>query len=327
VPPSIVIVRLPGPKPEFSRPLSRIDIPPTRSYWPIRLRSPFSAGPVHDGRQAILVGMTELIRRVGGHLVLDVQQPASLVLKLAVSGMPSAGVDDSLTVTLEGTPLAAAEQVIGGEGRVHLLTVPRPGRLAVDYRATVTGRAEREAVSEADRVVYLRPSRYAESDRLAAVAGAEFAGVGGPAELLSAVSSWTGTRLSYVPGSSGPTDGAVDTLLARQGVCRDYAHLVVALLRALNVPARLAAVYAPGLNPMDFHAVAEAAIDGRWRVADATLLAPRSTLVRIATGRDAADTAFLSSYDGAVNLLESTVFAIVDGELPDDDVTSLVSIS
>lgn len=129
-----------------------------------------------------------------------------------------------------------------------------------------------------------------------------------------------GTRLHYMPGSSGPTDGAVDTMLHRQGVCRDYAHLVIALLRALDVPARLAAVYAPGLDPMDFHAVAEVAVDGTWRVADATLLAPRSSLVRICTGRDAANTAFLSTYGGQADLLEYEVTATIDGRLPDDDV-------
>ena len=63
-----------------------------------------------------------------------------------------------------------------------------------------------------------------------------------------------------------------------QGVCRDYAHLVVALLRAVNVPARLVSVYAPGVYPMDFHAVAEAFVEGQWRVVDATLLAPRQSL-------------------------------------------------
>ena len=108
-----------------------------------------------------------------------------------------------------------------------------------------------------------------------------------------------GSRLDYVPGSSDPIDGAVDTLLAGRGVCRDYAHLVVALLRAVNVPARLVAVYAPGCQPMDFHAVAEAFVDGQWRVVDATCLAPRQTMVRISTGRDAADTAFLDNHRGS----------------------------
>jgi hypothetical protein len=78
---------------------------------------------------------------------------------------------------------------------------------------------------------------------------------------------------------------------------------------------------------MDFHAVAEAAIDGKWRAVDATLLAPRSSLVRIATGRDAADTAFLSTYGGAADLLESRTTATIAGTLPSDDITDLVSIS
>lgn len=108
------------------------------------------------------------------------------------------------------------------------------------------------------------------------------------------------------------------TLLARQGVCRDYAHLVIALLRALNVPARMAAVYAPGLSPMDFHAVAEAFIDGSWQVVDATRLAPRQSLLRISTGRDAADIAFLTNHWANLTLLDLQVLAIVD-ELPTDD--------
>jgi len=80
------------------------------------------------------------------------------------------------------------------------------------------------------------------------------------------------------------------------------------------------------LAPMDFHAVAEALVDGRWRVADATLLAPRASLVRIATGRDAADTAFLSTYGGAATLVRTEVMAVLDGDLPADDVTRLMTI-
>lgn len=129
-----------------------------------------------------------------------------------------------------------------------------------------------------------------------------------------------------MPGSSDPIDGAVDTLLAGNGVCRDYAHLVVALLRAVNVPARLVAVYAPGRSPMDSHAVAEAFVDGAWRVVDATCLAPRQTLVRIATGSDAADTAFLDNHKGAITLNNMTVTATSDDDLPKDSVDQLVSI-
>ena len=121
-----------------------------------------------------------------------------------------------------------------------------------------------------------------------------------------------------VTGSSRPTDGAINTLLARQGVCRDFAHLVIALLRSLNVPARLAAVFAPGLSPMEYHAVCEAYVDGSWSVVDATHLAPRQSLLRVSTGRDAADTAFLTNLGGRVQLTGLEVTATVD-ELPVDD--------
>jgi transglutaminase-like putative cysteine protease len=130
----------------------------------------------------------------------------------------------------------------------------------------------------------------------------------------------------YELGSSRPTDSAIDTLQAGVGVCRDFAHLLVAIMRALDVPARVVACYAPGLSPMDFHAVAEVVLDDVWRVVDPTLLAPRQSLVRISTGRDTSDTAFLSSYGAHVELLSSSVFAYVDGELPRDEPSLLVSM-
>lgn len=77
---------------------------------------------------------------------------------------------------------------------------------------------------------------------------------------------------------------------------------------------------------MDFHAAAEAFVDGHWRVVDGTLLAPRQTLVRIATGRDAADIAFLDNHKGAISLNKLSVTAVVDGALPRDSIDQLVSI-
>jgi transglutaminase-like putative cysteine protease len=265
-------------------------------------------------------------RRVGAHLAVRVHRQAEVVLQIAVAGPAESRTEEQLTIRRDGVPVPATEVDMGHGGRAHLLQLAA-GTATIDYSAVVSGLATRPEPTQAERVIFLRPSRYAESDRLAAVARAEFAGIGSGQELLAAVSSWVGTRLSYVPGSSRPIDGAVETLLLRQGVCRDYAHLVVALLRALDVPARLTAVYAPGLEPMDFHAVAEALVDGEWRVVDATLLAPRAGLIRIATGRDAADTAFMSSYGGAVELLEVEVTATTEGMLPSDDVHDLVSIS
>jgi transglutaminase-like putative cysteine protease len=267
--------------------------------------------------------VSEPPRTVSSHLVADVREPALVVLQVTVADPSTA--QETLSVTLDGTPVEPVEIAVAGEGRLHRLDVGI-GRLVVDYRAIVSGRVPAESVTAAEALTYLRPSRYAESDRLAAVAFAEFRVPFDPAELLSAVSSWVGTRLAYVAGSSAPTDGAVDTMLSRRGVCRDFAHLVIALLRAMDVPARLAAVYAPGLDPMDFHAVAEAVVDGKWYALDATLLAPRSTLVRIATGRDATDTAFLSTYAGLVELVETVVTATVEGNLPSDDPRTLVSL-
>lgn len=105
-----------------------------------------------------------------------------------------------------------------------------------------------------------------------------------------------------------------------------YAHLTAALLRANGVPTRVVSVYAPGLEPMDFHAVAEALVDGRWLVVDPTLLAPRQSMVRIATGADAADTAFLTTVRGAIDLRHLAVTAVADPSLPNDDVTDMVQL-
>jgi transglutaminase-like putative cysteine protease len=108
----------------------------------------------------------------------------------------------------------------------------------------------------------------------------------------------------------------VDAFLSRQGVCRDFAHLVVALLRARNVPARVVAGYAPGLRPMDFHAVAEAWMDGQWHPLDATRLSDTGALVRVSTGADSSDTAFLSTVRGGLFLDRISVDAMLADSQP-----------
>jgi transglutaminase-like putative cysteine protease len=258
---------------------------------------------------------------VTAHLELYLHGEADLIFSIAVA--EGATATETLQISSGSEPVVPHE-VPGRHGtRLHRLT-GRPGPMVIDYAAEVTGQAEPSSVEELDIIEYRRPSRYCESDTLFPTARSEFAGIQGK-ELLDAVSSWVGDRLTYVPGASQPTDGAVATLLARAGVCRDYAHLVVALLRSLDVPARLASVYAPGLFPMDFHAVAEAYVDGAWQTVDATALAPRSSLVRIATGQDASETAFLTQHGAAVDLRWMAVTAVVD-ELPSDDLTQFVQL-
>ena len=264
-------------------------------------------------------------RDVAAELEVDILAPTTLEFQIAVAPHPGAEVTESLSFVLDGQPVEPLE-ISGTHGnRIHKFDAG-VGHLRVDYAATIVGYADPPPVTPYDQSMYLRPSRYAESDKLFGFAGTEFGQLGDAASLLERVSSWVGRRLQYVPGSSDPIDGAVDTMLAGAGVCRDYAHLVVALLRAVKVPARLVSVYAPGLYPMDFHAVAEAFVEGQWRVVDATCLAPRQTMVRIATGRDAADTAFLDNHKGAITLNNATVTAVVDGDLPQDSVDQLVSI-
>ena len=262
-------------------------------------------------------------REVSCRLVASVSEPARLVFSVAVAADYHPVLED-LSISLAGAPLDSMEMLDLHGTRLQSVETAA-GELVLDYSATIDGRLQPVRADPVDLIRYTRPSRYAESDSLAPTAVAEFAGLDTSTELLAGVSSWVGTRLAYVGGSSLPTDGAVRTLLARQGVCRDFAHVCVALLRGLDIPARVVSVYAPGVKPMDFHAVAEAWVDDAWRVVDATALAPRESLVRIATGRDAADTAFLSILSGRAELVELDVMAVVD-DLPGDDMTELVSI-
>jgi len=254
-------------------------------------------------------------RTVTSRLELAIDGRTDMVFSIAAAEGADLGAE-SVSFVLDGTPIDPSEVVDRHGTRLHRL-IGDAGTMIVDYTATVNGRSAPAPVDELDTVIYLRPSRYCESDSLFPTARSEFAGLAGH-ELLEAVTAWVGMKLSYVPGSSLPTDGAARTLMARRGVCRDYAHLVIALLRALDVPARMVAVYAPGLSPMDFHAVAEAHIDGEWWVVDATRLAPRQSMLRISTGRDAADIAFLTNHWAGLTLRRLDVLAIVD-ELPLDD--------
>ena len=200
-------------------------------------------------------------------------------------------------------PFVSAEEftLVGGMNRFTRIQTANPGTLKISYQADVSNSVRIVSVASLsldgpgnlspEAIPFLFPSRYCQSDRLRQQAIDLFGHLDTPHAIASGVSDWIYENVSYVSGSSGETSSAVDTLEQRQGVCRDFAHLAIALCRAMNVPARYATVYAYQLNPPDFHACFEVFIDGWWYVFDATRLAPLNGLVRIATGRDAADAA------------------------------------
>lgn len=249
------------------------------------------------------------------------------VYAIVAAAAAYAPTQESLVVTLDGEP-ADLSQLVGPHGtRLHCFgTEPgtaHPVHFALAYDAVLDGEAPPPLDDPVDLPTYLRPSRYCESDRLGRFARTQFGGLTGAA-LIEAVSGWVHDNVAYVPGSTGPSHSTLDVLESRRGVCRDHAHLVISLLRARNTPARFVSVWAPGLAPMEFHAVAEAWSDGQWQVLDPTRLAPRRTMVRIATGRDAADSAFLSSYGAGLRLTGYTVRAEADELRADDHLAPVV---
>ena len=252
---------------------------------------------------------------VAATLTVSCPAPAAALLQVAVA----APVVEQLTVLSGGSPVEPEEFAVDG-ARVHRLAL-REGPATITYSASVETGAAARTVTPAEWAASLRPSRYCPSDQLEGFASSEFDRTRPRSELVPAVADWVHRRLVYTSGASRPVDTAVDTLLMGQGVCRDYAHLTITLLRALEIPAQLVAVYAPGLSPMDFHAVVEADVDGTWCVVDATRLAPTSSLVRICSGRDAADTAFLSLFGGQARFETMTVTATTAGPLPAPDDT------
>jgi transglutaminase-like putative cysteine protease len=263
-------------------------------------------------------------RTVAARMVFKTVADTKVALAIAVAKNPGyTSFEESLAVTAGGATVPFRELADFHGGRLHYMEFAEPAEVTVEYSATVAGRAEPEVSTLAELIRYVRPSRYAESDRLLPTAYAEFGGLHGE-ELLQSVRNWVYGELRYISGSSRGTDGAVETLLHRRGVCRDFAHLAIALLRSKDIPARLAAVYAPGLAPMDFHAVAEGHINGAWHVIDPTGLAPRESMLRITAGRDSSDTAFLSTVGGRLTLNELRVTAVVNGQLPVEDPARLL---
>ena len=267
-----------------------------------------------------------MLRRLTSEMTMTVTAPVVATIGASAAEQVDK-VQESFAVTLDGEPVDVLDVVDDASGtRWHVVRDVPPGEMVVRYSALARDGGASRPVTELDRIHYVRPSRYVDLDRLEAVARAEVGDVEGEQGVLD-VATWVHENLRYVVGSSRVTDGASDTYLARRGVCRDFAHLTLALLRARGIPARMVACYAPGLSPMDFHAVVEAAVGDRWVVVDPTRLAPRPSLVRIGAGADASETSFLTVHTGGLSFGRLTVTAVVeDADLPVDDHLGTVEI-
>lgn len=205
-------------------------------------------------------------------------------------------------------------QTDASTGNRHLRLQAAPGPLEIRYEATVdllhhqTDPTQLQEVPiqslPLDVLQYIYPSRYCQSDRLAKLANAEFGAMAPGYGRVQAIVEWIQNRVSFTSNTSNSTTSAVDTLIERTGVCRDFTHLAVALFRALNIPARFTTGtdYGadPVLGPPDFHAYAEVYLGDRWYIFDPSGTAIPMGFVRFGTGRDAADVAFATIF-GTVN--------------------------
>jgi transglutaminase-like putative cysteine protease len=187
-----------------------------------------------------------------------------------------------------------------------------PGELKLSYAATIDldhYRAEPSQLAEIpmrrlppEVMGYIYPSRYCESDRLVKLAINEFGTLWQGHSRVQAIQDWVRKRVTFTSNTSNSNTSAVDTLIEQVGVCRDFAHLMIALCRAVNIPARFATGtdYGadPVLGPPDFHAYVEAYLGDRWYIFDPSGTAIPMGFVRFGTGRDAADVAFATIFGG-----------------------------
>ena len=159
-------------------------------------------------------------------------------------------------------------------------------------------------------VPYLYPSRYCQSDRLLNLASQEFGNLPLGYSRAQAICKWVAQHVTFQSNTTSSATSALDTLIDRVGVCRDFAHLMIALCRAANLPARMTSGMDYGadlvLGPPDFHAYVEVFLGDRWYIFDPSGTAIPMGFVRFATGRDAADIAFATIF-GSVNAAQPII--------------------
>ncbi len=176
--------------------------------------------------------------------------------------------------------------------------------LSVSYRALVSEMADADfnaplLMSQhlpTELLHYLLPSRYCQSDQLSDLASSIVGNSPANFQMVACIRNWIYENVRYESGSSNSSTSALETAQVRRGVCRDFAHLGIALCRAMNIPARMVVGFLHGFKPMDLHAWFEAYIGGRWFTFDATEYMTRGSRIVLAYGRDAADVALAAMF-------------------------------
>ena len=237
-----------------------------------------------------------------------VAKPATLVVNVHALRSGTQQIEHESFAVEPKVPCAEFLNKAGQTRFVRLETGPLPA-LKLTYHATVATRvrlipvekltAHRAGTVDREVMPFLYPSRYCQSDKLGRLAFSKFGKLKHPFEKVTAITNWIHNNVQYLSGSTNWQTSAFDTVTERVGVCRDFAHLGIALCRALNIPARYFTGYAHRLQPPDFHACFEAHIGGVWLLFDPTKLVPLNGLVRIAHGHDAAETAVATFFGPA----------------------------
>src|SRR4030088_98575 len=190
------------------------------------------------------------------------------------------------------------------------------GQTSIRYEAVVEnnlrqllplpGRQHLWSELPSDVLPFLLPSRFCPSDKFMRFAQREFGAAGDGVARVMAILEWIHRNVDYVTGVSNAETTAERTFVDRAGVCRDFTHLGITFARALGIPARAVSAYVLLLDPPDFHAIFEVYIENDWWLIDPTRLAPIEGIVRIGSGRDASDIAFLTS-DQQCQVIRQTI--------------------
>ena len=238
--------------------------------------------------------------KILSELIYTVDATSSFVFNIAAANtVHQQTIEENLTIS----PTIDSEWFqLNDFGCRGLRLKVEPCELSIQYSATVQLSPDIEQdkyINEVEHkslptsvLPFLNPSRYCESDRLGRLAWKEFGQLPSGYSRVVEICNWVNKHIDYVAGSTDASSSACDVLIQRAGVCRDFAHVSIALCRALGIPARYVSGYAVGLEPPDFHGFFEAYLGDRWYLFDATQMAPLSGLVRIGIGLDAATTSF-----------------------------------